>query len=70
MRAQCIHHQSLPSGARFLLGDILAADIGCHNDHRIFEIHRSALAVGNASIIEHLEQNVKYVRVCLFDFIK
>ena len=70
MRAQRIQHQSLTSGPRLLLGNVLATDIGRHDDHRIFEIHRSPLPVGDAAIIEYLQQNVKNIRVRFLDFIE
>ena len=34
--------------------DILAAQVAGHNDHRVAEIDRAPLAIGQPSIIEHL----------------
>ena len=35
-----------------------------------FEIDRPPLRVGDAAIIEHLQQNVEYIRMRLFDFVE
>ena len=70
VRPQRVHYQTLTSGPGFFFGDVLAADIGRHDDDRIFEIDRSSLPVRDAAIIKHLKQDVENVRVCLLDFIE
>ena len=39
-------------------------------DERVSEIHRAALAIGEAAIVEHLEQHIEDVVVRLLDFIE
>ena len=50
--------------------DILAADVGGHDDDRVAEVNRTSLAVRNAAVVQYLEQYVKDVRVGLFNFIE
>ena len=50
--------------------DILAADIGSHDDHGVFKIHRPALAVGHAAVIQDLQQGVKDLGMGLFNLVK
>jgi len=38
--------------------DVLGADVGRHDEHGVAEIARAALAVGDAAVVEHLEQGV------------
>ena len=48
----------------------LRADVGSHDDHRIAEIHRPALAIGDAAVIENLQQHVEHIRVRLFNLVE
>ena len=50
--------------------DQMRADVARHHDHRVLEIHRAALAVGQAAIVEHLQQHVEYVRVRFFHLVE
>ena len=50
--------------------DILAADVGGHDEHGVLEIHGAALAVGDAAVIQHLEEHVEDIRVGFFHFIE
>ncbi len=50
--------------------DQLRADIGRHHDHRILEVDRAALAVGQAPIVEHLQQHVEHIGVRLLDLVE
>jgi hypothetical protein len=36
------------------LEGILAAQIGCHDDNRVLEIHRNTFGIGNSAIIQDL----------------
>src|SRR5208283_384989 len=48
----------------------LAADIRCHDDNRILEIHGSPLAVGQPAVVEELEQHVEHLRMGLLDLVE
>ena len=72
MRLHLAHHGQLDHlivVARHLL-DHLAAQIRSHDDHRILEVHRAPLAVGHATVVEHLQQYVEHVRMGLLDFVE
>ena len=44
--------------------------IGCHNDHRIAEIHLPSLGICNVPVIQNLQQDIKYIRMRLLNLIK
>ena len=48
----------------------LRANVARHNDDRVLEAHHAALAVGQAAIVEHLQQNIEDVGVRLLDFVE
>ena len=48
----------------------LAAEVRGQDDDRVLEVHGSALAVRDSAVVEHLQQHVKHVRMCLFNFVK
>ena len=48
----------------------LRAKIGGQNDNSIGEINCPALTIGQATIVQHLQQNVENVGMGLFDFVK
>ena len=50
--------------------DHLAADVRGHHDDRVGEIDRVAVAVGQAAVVEHLQQHVEHVAMGLFDFVE
>ena len=52
------------------LDDVLAADVRGHDDHRVPEVHHPALPVGQAAVIENLEQDVEDVGMGLFDLVE
>src|SRR6476469_5215418 len=41
----------------------LRADIRSHDDNRVLEVHRAPLRVGQAAVIEDLQQHVENIRV-------
>ena len=47
-----------------------AGEVAGHDDHRVAEIHRATLAIGQAAVIEHLQQHVEHIRMGLLDFVK
>jgi len=44
---------------------VLRADVGGHDDHRVPEVDGAALGVGDPAVVEHLQQGVEHVRVRL-----
>lgn len=52
------------------LQDVLAPDIGRHQDDHVTKIDRTSLCVGKAPIVQDLEKDVEHLRMSLFDFIE
>src|SRR5690606_41738413 len=52
------------------IDEIFSAEIRGHDDDRVAEIDRTALPVGQASVIQHLQQHVEHIRMCLFDLVE
>ncbi len=50
--------------------DDVRTQVGRSDDDGVGEIHHPALAVGEATVVEHLQQDVVYVRVCLLDLVE
>src|SRR5258708_34311334 len=50
--------------------EVWAADVGCHDNEGVLEIHGAALAVGEPTVIEDLQKDIEYVVMRLFDFIE
>ena len=48
----------------------LAAQVGRHDDNRVLEVDRAALAVRDPSVIQHLQQDIEDFRMGLFDFVE
>lgn len=46
------------------------ADVRGHDHDGVAEVHRAALAVGQPSVVEELQQGVEHVRMRLFDFVE
>ena len=63
---------AIRSGIIFLkrLADMHCAQVRRHHHHGVAEIHRSALAVGQSPIFQHLQQNIEDIRMRLFDLIQ
>ena len=49
--------------------DLRRAEVGSHHHHAVLEVHGTALAVGQATILQHLQQNVEHIRVSLLDLV-
>ena len=49
--------------AFFLGRQDIAAQVRGHDDQGVAEIHRAALAVGQAAVVQHLQQNIKDIRM-------
>ena len=50
--------------------EVLRADVGGHDDDGVAEVDRAALGVGEAPVVEHLQQGVEHVGVRLFDLVE
>ncbi len=68
-----------PVNCRFALGrriethlhaDVARAKVGCHNDDGIGEINRSSEAIGQATFVEQLQQQIVHFRMRFFNFIE
>ena len=74
--AQRIEHVALHSRERLRIiaatvrENQMAADVRCHDDDGVFEIYRSAMAIGQATVVENLEQDVEDVGMRLLDFVE
>ena len=69
-----LRHDVGPHGvhvlALLLVGEELRADVGRHDDQRVLEVDGAALAVGQAAVVEHLQEHVEHVRVRLLDLVE
>ena len=50
--------------------DHVRAEVRGHDDHGVAEVDRAALAVGEAAVVQDLQQHVEHVRVRLLDFVE
>ena len=48
----------------------VALQVRRHDEHGVGEVHRAALAVGEAAVVEQLEQHVEHVGVRLLDLVE
>ena len=65
--------QSIRSPSRrkpIVPAQILGADVRGHDDHGVAEIDRVALPVGQAPVVQHLQQRVEDIRVRLLDLVE
>ena len=53
-----------------LVDQIFRPEIRGHDDQRVAEIDRAALPVGQAAIVEHLQQDVEHVGMGFLDFVE
>ena len=60
---------SAKANARILC-DLAGAHVGRHDDHGVAEVDRLALAIGQTTLLQHLQQNVEDVGVCLLDLVE
>ena len=54
---------------RSLLLDEASTDIGGHDDDHVFEVDRVAECVRQNAIFKHLQQDIEYVGMGLFNFV-
>ena len=50
--------------------DDVRSHIGRHDEDRVLEIHRTALVVGQTSVVKHLKESVEHIRMRLFDLVE
>ena len=48
----------------------LAAEVRGQNDDRVLKVYGPALRVRDPAVVEDLKQDVEYIRMCLFNFVK
>ena len=60
----------LREAERRVLGDHRGADVAGHDEDRVAEVHRAALRVGEAAVLEDLQEDVEHVRVRLLDLVE
>ena len=53
-----------------LVHQIVGAEVRRHHDQRVAEVDRAALPVGQAAVVEHLQQHVEHVRMRLLDLVE
>ena len=53
-----------------ILRNLAGAHIGRHDDHGVAEVDRLALAIGQAALLQHLQQDVEDIGVCLLDLVE
>ena len=46
------------------------AEVRRHDDHGVAEVDGAALAIREAAVVEHLQQNVEHIRMRLLDFVE
>ena len=47
-----------------------APDVRRHDQHRVAEVDRASLSVGEPTVVEHLQQHVEHLRVRLLDLVE
>src|SRR4051794_34159618 len=52
------------------LGDVPRAEVGRHDDDGVLEVDHPTLGVGEAAVLEHLQQRVEDLRVGLLDLVE
>ena len=50
--------------------DVTAPQVARHDDDGVLEVHHASLVVGQTAVVEHLQEDVEYVRMRLFYFIE
>ena len=66
-----VHHGLLLGvGVHVVVHEELRAEIGGHDQNRVLEVHGPALAIGQAAVVEHLQQHVEDLRVGFLDLVE
>ena len=53
-----------------ILRNLASAHVGRHDDHGVAEVDRLALAIGQAALLQHLQQDVEDIGVRLLDLVE
>ena len=70
---QHAHYRRFHRVVMLVTGEFLnqvRSEVGRHHDNRIAKIHGAALAVGQAAVFQHLEQDVEHIGMCFLHFIQ
>ena len=71
MRPQRVHHPLANLVfAEPGFGDPLRAEVAGHDHDSVAEIHRAALRVRQAAVVEQLQQHIQHVGVRLLDLVE
>ena len=52
------------------LHDHVRSQVAGHHDHGVLEIHGAALAIGQTTVVKHLQQHIEDVGMGLFDLVE
>ena len=53
-----------------VLHDFAAAQVTGHDNQGVLKVHAAALAIGQAAIVQNLQQHIEHIRMGLFDFVQ
>ena len=53
-----------------MLCDVPCADVRSHNQDGVLEIYMATLRIGENTVLQNLQQEVEYIRMSLFYFVK
>ena len=72
MRLELAHREALDLGAvlAVMREQVLAAGVAGHDDDRVLEVDRTALAVGQPAVVEDLQQHAPHVGMRLLDLVE
>ncbi len=63
-------HVEVVLGLERVASQKLRAQVRSHDQHRVLEVNRAALGVGQPAVVHHLQQNVENIRMRLLDFVE
>ena len=63
-------HLAVACSVASQIQDRLAADVAREDHHGVGEVHGAAVAVGDASVVQHLQQHVEHVGMGLLDLVQ
>ena len=52
-----------------VIQDNLGAQVGCHDQDRVLEVHGPALGIGHTAVIQDLQEDVENIRVGFLDLV-
>ena len=73
MLADDFHHSRFHLRIVITAGEFLnplRAQVRCHHNHGVAEIHRTPLTIGETTIVQHLQQHIEYIGVSFFHLIQ